>query len=163
MEYTLKTIIKKRDYELALNAYKSKSWIKRLWLLVTGRKPKDPAPGNSLGEILALVYFRLNSENNLRNRINHGYDSVYARIKWNDETKLPVVMCTICLDGCFYEERKAFNQDGSKNEWGIAYPFSECGVTGLPQRIPDWAISTVKSYRKALSDVETLLRNINVN
>ena len=48
---TLKTVVAKKDYLNAKAEFEKKPWLTRIWLTITGRKPKDPTPGKSIDEL----------------------------------------------------------------------------------------------------------------
>ena len=105
--------------------YDSLPWYRRLMK----RKPADPYPDKSK-EVLAHEASTLSA----RGRFVDGrkIDGTYARldIAYQSESMLPLIMTTYFDGSAFWKTRSAFKKDGSTVEWGIDYPFSECGVTG---------------------------------
>ena len=148
--------ILKSAFERKLNEYISKPLLRRL----LSRKPKDPVPGQSMEDTLYVFIMAARLElapNGVRYREDeHESMCISMNICWTTDEKTNdgfaiVVNCRFNDGACFHEERKSIRR-GSVSELGIKYPYSECGVTGLPAPadLPDWARPTEAAFRKAV-------------
>lgn len=157
---TLKTVVAKKDYLNAKAEFEKKPWLTRIWLTITGRKPKDPTPGKSIDELATAFTAEYNRNKGFGPKMEFDDGYVSTEVKYNQDTFLPVLVITMYIYkfGCFFMERKKFNEDGRYDEWGIAYPYSECGVSGLPNDIPASMSTMVKAYRCALNDLSSVVR-----
>ena len=138
----------KLDFEKAEQAYKEIPAFRRLFTAA----PKDPMPGMSAQD-LAESYVRefkqayypeikVNEPIHLNNGARITIDFEYQK-----ENLQPVLSLTHDDNGMVYQERKAFEKDGTSKEWGIVYPLSEVGITGR--------LENFSSYKEA--DKKTVL------
>lgn len=138
----------KLDFEKAEQAYKEIPALRRLFTAA----PKDPMPGMS-AEDLTKSYVRefkqayypeikINEPIHLNNGARITIDFEYQK-----ENLQPVLSLTHDDNGMVYQERKAFEKDGTSKEWGIVYPLSEVGITGR--------LENFSSYKEA--DKKTVL------
>ena len=153
--------VRKLDYQKAMAHHDRKPLIGRIADVVLFRMPKDPCK-KMTPEGFALQFTNIyNQEKGLGKRVDtREGDSIRMSVGYNAATMLPVVTVTLYQNGCYFQERKAFQRNGSVEEWGCAYPLSECGLTGLPDNIPEFAKETVKKYRRIMQEMKDLVLSL---
>lgn len=152
-------------YARNLRDYNELPPLKRLFT----RKPKDPVPGREKVELLdefTREAIRELFPGSLRGRGVSGR-SITANIHWDDSLSFPdpdnaiavIVRCLYNDGSCFFEENKRIFR-GEVSELGIRYPYSECGVTGLPTDIPEEFRPTVVAFRKVVNKMKELTESV---
>ena len=128
--------------------------------------PKDPCKGRSF-DTLALAYVREFNESVPEYQRNAAVDGnthhfVGFTLRYQSENTLPVLTITAFDGSCFYEQRWAWQADGSRTDWGCSYPRSECGVSfrwdyaeekGFYRYADDALALLDKAVREALNDL----------
>ena len=148
----------KLDFEKAEQAYKEIPALRRLFTAA----PKDPMPGMSAQD-LAESYVRefkqayypeikINEPIHLNNGARITIDFEYQK-----ENLQPVLSLTHDDNGMVYQERKAFEKDGTAKEWGIVYPLSETGITG---RLENFSSSYNAADKKTVLETQKVFDNM---
>lgn len=149
----------KFDYETDKSKYDSKKWYQKILAMISGQKPKDPNPQKTLKSLLDGYVEAFNKEHGIGNMVDYdGGETFHSAMKYQSDNKQPVLTATYNSgDGQVQQSRKAFNPDGSKEEWGIAYPYSEIGVTG--DKAPNNSNNMVKNnYNKFINNQDEISR-----
>lgn len=110
-----------------LLAYHEKSWYKKLLSTEPHTDLKTTNPDAWMQDAAR----DFNKKHNLNKTVvlnNCMYTKVYMH--YQAYTTLPLLVIMQFDGNCYYQRRRAFKEDGSYEEWGIAYPYSESGVTG---------------------------------
>ena len=158
----LAACIQKKSCEDFKQYRESLPFVKRLFT----RPPKDLFPGID-AKTLAGLYTEIFNEglhhrNSMRLEESKGIEFY---MNWQNHaesnTYLPLLICTYFDGSCYFQERKAFNLDGTTKEWGIGYPLSECGVTGLDKaNIPEPGDKIESLFRSSIDEVSKVLSGI---
>jgi len=149
--------LRKHDYEVGICEFGQKDMLTRIWLTLTGRKPKDPLPGIS-SESLSIRYVDgFNEAHGIGKRINLGNgSSVHCVLRYQTEDRLPVLSATYMEDGTGYVMKIRFWRDGGIQYLPCPYPDSEFCLTvqEMPNR-PD-----VEELQKIVSLIPSLKQEI---
>ena len=158
----LAACIQKKSCEDFERYRESLPFVKRLFT----RPPRDLFPGVD-AKTLAGLYTEIFNEglhhsNSMRLDESKGIEFY---MNWQNHaennTYLPLLICTYFDGSCYFQERKAFNLDGSVKECGIGYPLSECGVTGLDNaNIPEPGDKIESLFRSSIDEVSKVLSGI---
>ena len=106
----------------ALSSYNNKNWLLKLFT----KKPECPHISEE-----ELIQNFTQQYPTLFVRMNNNSEYAQVSVGYKAIDKLPLVTFKAYLNGCYYISRAAFKSDGSTEEWGCPYPYSECGITGL--------------------------------
>ena len=157
----LKLAIKKHAYELEVTAREGLPLLHRLSVCIKYGRLKDPIKGYT-AEALAMAYveaFRkerggglkyLDGENSSR--------TISTVLRYNSNNVLPVYTLTYYDGATAWQTRRAFNKWGGYDEWGVGYPISEIGVTGLPTPLPQDIRKDVEAYEANFRLIQEVLR-----
>ena len=153
--------IKKRNYERAVQV---RSIEGALWRLLH-RKPVDPVPGKTSADLMDIFTVAI------RGQLlgNHAYISadgqteyIKVAVKYDSDpplcTMMPIVSCTWLDGACWHQSRIQVFPGGGTEELGIAYPFSESGVTGIDRRdLPEIYKSAYDAFKDCLEAVRRMV------
>jgi hypothetical protein len=155
----------KYDYENNKAEYDSKKWYQKIAAMISGNKPKDPNPQQTLKALLDGYVEAFNKEHGIGKRSEYGNgETFHSRMAYQSDNKQPVLRATYNSgDGYIQQSRKAFRNDGSKEEWGIAYPYSEMGVTGdeAPRNAHDSAKWEYNKFKRNQDEISNVIKNRN--
>lgn len=124
---TFKLALDVLKYNQDIWYYNSKSFFKRLFM----KKPVSPS--NKFWEELAFDYIK-ELKSHLESKFGKLPKEIY--VAWQrspnniEQRAYPIIEYWICHNGCYYVTRQAFKPNGTTEEWGCPYPYSECGITG---------------------------------
>ena len=149
------------NWEREIRDYNELSWIKRVFT----KKPINPHPKYSIKEWLEKMVESFKTQHSIGTRLDFGQGmSVHIGFNWQADNYLPVLTITEYDGSCAYQSRRAFNSDGSFEEWGIEYPLSEMGVIGLYSErnrhlseIPSPFINAEKRFTELTNEISNWL------
>ena len=118
--------LRKYDYERDNYEFKQENALARIWLTLTGRKPKDPLPGMS-SESLSIRYVNgFNDAHGIGKRIDLGNDSsVHCILRFQTEDRLPVLSVTYMENGTGYVMKMKLLRNGGIQYLPCPFPYSE--------------------------------------
>jgi hypothetical protein len=125
----------KADYQTAKKEYDSKNIFGKLFAMVSGNKPVDKNPQKTLEDLLNQYVIAFNQEHGIGKRADYANgEAFHSKMVYSgDKSNLnqPIISATYTRPGgnSVEQSRRAFNSDGSSEEWGIGYPYSEIGRT----------------------------------
>ena len=152
----------KVDYNNAKNAWDERSLFQKIVGFIKRERPNDPNPEKTAEELANAYVESFNSEHNMGTRSDYANDgSMHTKMYYQSGNMRPVLKATRDDGNGYYQERKAFDEKGNEEEWGIEYPYSELGATGRPN--PENQSNDVRSaYRKfdaARDEVGSVMRD----
>ena len=154
----------KLDYQNNKNEYDSKKWYQKILAMVSGNKPKDPNPDKTLEQLLNGYVDAFNREHNIGKRDEYGNgETFHSKMNYNTDTKMPVLKGTYSDGNTAYQSRRAFKNDGSHEEWGVSYPYSEFGVTmkDIPSDAHDGAKRKYQQFNKNTKEISDVINRRN--
>ncbi|MDO4800930.1 MAG: hypothetical protein Q4A15_02070, partial [Prevotellaceae bacterium] len=124
---TYRAAMQKQQYDKATEAYQELPAIRKMFTAA----PHDPSP-ETTAESLAQKYVQqFNAAYSIGQRKDFpNGESLQITMNYNTESLQPVLVMTYYDGACAFQERKAFESDGTKKDWPIEYPYSEFGITG---------------------------------
>lgn len=155
MEWTkiFGAMLEQMRYESAIKEYNEKSLVYRLF----HKAPKNP--NNSTIDSLCKDYVdAYNDEHQLYIENDGNFSTFY--MCWNAETHLPILVLKTYGMNCFGMERKAFSSDGSFEDWGCPYPYSECGISQRMELkyVPYGSAELYAKYDSQVREISTIVR-----
>ena len=152
----------KKDYLQAKSEYDSKSLFKRILAMIGGNKPKDPNAKATLNKYVESF----NREHNIGQCATYNDGSSFgSAMKYDSDDGYPVLKATHYdpYSGAYHQSRRKFNPNGNEEEWGIAYPYSETGVTlkDLPQSANDDAKRQYDSFNRNREEIRNVINQRN--
>lgn len=157
----------KKDYLQAKQQYDSQSWFKRILTMIKGNKPVDRNAEATLQQLLDKYVASFNKEHNIGTRKDYADgSSFHSSMKYDSTDGYPVLTAT--HDGPSQgvaQSRKKYNQDGSEEEWGIKYPYSEMGYTmhDVPEYANDDAKRRYSDFKRNGEEIRRVIQNRNNN
>ena len=129
----------KADYESARQEYDSKNIFGKLMAMVSGKRPKDSNPEQTLEELLNQYVNAFNKEHGIGKRSDYKTgESFHSKMSYSGDKSnknQPVLTATYSNGNGVEQSRRAFQNDGSSSEWGIGFPHSEIGHTVRNDRL----------------------------
>ena len=162
---TFRKAILLRNYNRNLRKWSELPFLKRLFT----RKPRAPFKGDAIATNEAAAAKAFHEEasrallNNYEETTPYGEifaTSVYYNAEPGHDNLMPVLIGRYFDGSCWFVERTLIRHDGSVKQWGVDYPYSECGVTGLPQEdaLPEKFRQPLRDFRRALDELRDMVR-----
>lgn len=159
----------KVDYNRQKSEFDGYPWYKRLLKRVMMQNPKDPNPKKTADELASQYVRSFNQEHGMGERTDYpNGESFHSGMNYQKGNYRPVMSATYFDGNGGYGERKAYNDNGDEEEWGIAYPYSEIGITGRPddaakksQYDSDDVERRYRKYDDARQEIGNVMKNRN--
>lgn len=151
-------MLEQMRHESAIKEYNEMGMVYRLF----HKAPKNPNDMATV-ELLCKDYVdAYNEEHKMYiENVAGAFSAFYMR--WNNNTNLPVLIIKTFGAGCYGIERKAFDTDGTFEDWGCPYPYSECGISYRMelQYVPEGSAELYAKYDEQVREIANFLKSIN--